>query len=182
MQTAQVPEEELHKEYQEEIDSFRTPERVRVRHILIKTQGKPKEEAPVLRQKAEQILKMLQNGGNFGELAKKYSEDTGSAEKGGELGWVTHGQMVPNFEKACFSLKPGRIERHSGDRIRLSHCASGGETGRAYANLRRSAATVAAGSKEAGSGGDASQEHGFGARGGFEEPRRRQQRLRRSTD
>jgi peptidyl-prolyl cis-trans isomerase D len=45
MQTAQVPEADLQKDYQEEIDSFRTPERVRVRHILIKTQGKPKEEA-----------------------------------------------------------------------------------------------------------------------------------------
>jgi peptidyl-prolyl cis-trans isomerase D len=109
MQTAQVPEAELQKNYQEEIDSFRTPERVRVRHILIKTQGKPKEEAAALRAKAEQILKQLQAGGDFGEIAKKNSEDPGSAVKGGELGWVTHGQMVPNFEKACFSLKPGEL-------------------------------------------------------------------------
>ncbi len=54
IQAAQVPEAQLQKDYQEEIDSFRTPERVRVRHILIKTQGKPKEEAPILRGKAEQ--------------------------------------------------------------------------------------------------------------------------------
>jgi peptidyl-prolyl cis-trans isomerase D len=108
MQSAQVPETELQKDYQDEIDSFRTPERVRVRHILIKTQGKPKEEAPILRAKAEQLLKQIQAGGNFAELAKKFSDDRpGSAEKGGELGWVTRGQMVPNFEKACFSLKPG---------------------------------------------------------------------------
>ena len=47
IQGAQVSDAQLQKEYQEEIDSFRTPERVRVRHILIKTQGKPKEERPV---------------------------------------------------------------------------------------------------------------------------------------
>ncbi len=109
MQAAQVPEAQLQKDYQDQIDSFRTPERVRVRHILIKTQGKPKEEIPVLRGKAEQLLKQIQGGANFGELAKKFSEDPGSAQKGGELGWVTRGQMVPNFEKACFSLKPGEL-------------------------------------------------------------------------
>jgi peptidyl-prolyl cis-trans isomerase D len=112
MQSAQVSESQLQKDYQEEIDSFRTPERVRVRHILIKTQGKPKADVPLLRAKAEAILKQLQNGGDFAALAKKNSEDNapgGSAEKGGELGWVIHGQMVPNFEKAAFSLKPGEL-------------------------------------------------------------------------
>ena len=109
IQAAQVPEAQLQKDYQEQIDSFRTPERVRVRHILIKTQGKPKEEAPILRAKAEQLLKQIQGGANFADLAKKFSEDPGSGAKGGELGWVTRGQMVPNFEKACFSLKPGEL-------------------------------------------------------------------------
>ncbi len=56
MQAAQVPEAQLQKDYQDQIDSFRTPERVRVRHILIKTQGKPKEEAPVLRGKADNSM------------------------------------------------------------------------------------------------------------------------------
>ena len=62
-----------------------------------------------MRGKAEQLLKQIQGGANFADLAKKFSEDPGSAEKGGELGWVTRGQMVPNFEKACFSLKPGEL-------------------------------------------------------------------------
>ena len=110
MISAQVPEADLQRDYKDQIDSFRTPDRVRVRHILIKTQGKPKEEAPILRAKAEQILKQIKGGADFGELAKKFSDDRpGSAEKGGELGWVTHGQMVPNFEKACFTLKPGEL-------------------------------------------------------------------------
>ena len=107
LQNVKVSEAELQKEYQDSIDSFRTPERVRIRHILIKTQGKPKEEAPKLKAKADDLLKQIKAGADFAELAKKNSEDPGSAEKGGELGFVTHGQMVPNFEKASFSLKPG---------------------------------------------------------------------------
>ncbi len=109
LQNAKVSDAELRKEYQDSIDSFRTPERVRIRHILIKTQGKPKEEAPQLKAKAEDLLKQLKGGADFAELAKKNSEDPGSAAKGGELDWVTRGQMVPNFEKAAFSLKPGEL-------------------------------------------------------------------------
>jgi peptidyl-prolyl cis-trans isomerase D len=107
LQSAKVSEAELQKEYQESIDSFRTPERVRIRHILIKTQGKPKQDWPKLKAKAEELLKQIKGGADFAELAKKNSEDPGSAEKGGELGFVTHGQMVPNFEKAAFALKQG---------------------------------------------------------------------------
>ncbi|HEY3454071.1 MAG TPA: peptidylprolyl isomerase [Bryobacteraceae bacterium] len=109
MQKVQISDAELQKQYQESLDSFRTPERVRVRHILIKTQGKPKEEAPKLKAKAEDLLKQLKAGADFADLAKKNSEDTGSAEKGGELGWIVKGQTVPNFEKAAFSLQPGTL-------------------------------------------------------------------------
>jgi peptidyl-prolyl cis-trans isomerase D len=107
LQSAKVSDSELQKDYQDSIDSFRTPERVKIRHILIKTQGKPKTETAALKARAEQLLKEIKGGADFGALAKKNSEDPGSADKGGELGWVTHGQMVPNFEKAAFALKPG---------------------------------------------------------------------------
>jgi peptidyl-prolyl cis-trans isomerase D len=109
VQAASVSDDQLRQEYQDNIDSYRTPERVRVRHILIKTQGKPKEDAPKLKAKAEDLLRQLQHGADFAELAKKNSEDPGSAEKGGELGWVVRGQTVPNFEKAAFSLKPNEL-------------------------------------------------------------------------
>jgi len=107
LQNAKVSDAELQKSYQDSIDSFRTPERVRIRHILIKIQGKPKEDAPKLKAKADDLLKQIKGGADFAELAKKNSEDPGSAEKGGELGFVTHGQMVANFEKSAFSLKQG---------------------------------------------------------------------------
>lgn len=109
LQTAQVSDQELQQQYQDNLDSYRTPERVRVRHILIKTQGKPKTDVPQLKAKAEDILKQLQHGADFAELAKKNSEDPGSAVKGGELGWIVRGQTVPNFEKTAFSLQPGQM-------------------------------------------------------------------------
>ncbi|HEY7209040.1 MAG TPA: peptidyl-prolyl cis-trans isomerase [Bryobacteraceae bacterium] len=107
MQAANVSDAQLQQEYQENIDSYRTPERVKVRHILIKTQGKSKDEVPKLKAKAEDILKQIQHGGNFAELAKKNSDDTVSAAKGGDLDPIVRGQTVPNFEKVAFSLKPG---------------------------------------------------------------------------
>jgi peptidyl-prolyl cis-trans isomerase D len=108
VQSAKVSDAQLQQAYQENIDSYRTPERVKVRHILIKTQGKPKTDVPKLKAKADDLLAQIQHGGDFAELAKKNSEDPGSAEKGGELGWIVKGQTVPNFEKTAFSLKPGQ--------------------------------------------------------------------------
>jgi peptidyl-prolyl cis-trans isomerase D len=99
---------QLQAAYNQNKEQFRTPERVKVRHILLKTTEKPASEEPKIRAKAEDLLKQIKAGGNFSELAKKNSEDTGSAQNGGELpDWVTKGQMVPEFEQAAFTLKPG---------------------------------------------------------------------------
>lgn len=102
-------EDDLRRYYDQNRDQFRTPERSNARHILIKTQGKSKEETEQLRKKAEDVLKQARGGADFAGLAKKYSEDHGSASRGGSVDWVTRGQMVPEFEKACFSLKPKEI-------------------------------------------------------------------------
>jgi peptidyl-prolyl cis-trans isomerase D len=59
--------------------------------------------------RADDVLKQLQNGGNFEELAKKYSEDTGSANVGGSLGWIGKSQMGADFEKAADALPKGKI-------------------------------------------------------------------------
>jgi peptidyl-prolyl cis-trans isomerase D len=108
-QQVTIPEAELRKEYEQNRDSYRVPERVHVRHILLKTTDKPKEEVAKLKAQAEEILKQLKAGANFADLAKKYSEDPGSAAKGGDLGWIVRGQTVKPFEDAAFSLKPDQI-------------------------------------------------------------------------
>src|SRR3954447_983959 len=104
-----IPESDLRKAYEANKDKYRTPERVRERHILISTMNKPKEEQAKLEAKAADILKQLRAGGDFAELAKKNSDDPGSAQKGGDLDWVTRGQMVKPFEEASFKLKPNEI-------------------------------------------------------------------------
>lgn len=104
---------ELQSYYDQNRDQYRVQERVNVRHILIKappagTDGKVDQKAvDEARKKAEDVLKQVKAGGKFDELAKKYSEDPGSANKGGSLGWIVKGQTVPEFEKASFSMPKG---------------------------------------------------------------------------
>jgi len=92
---------------------------VHARHILI-TAGKaesPNAPSPVpsesdkaqARTKAEQVLKRARAGEDFAALAKQFSSDPGSKDKGGDLGWFAAGQMVPEFDKAAFALQPGQI-------------------------------------------------------------------------
>lgn len=111
----QVSQQDLQRYYGQHQDQFRVPEEVKVSHILIKTplpgtDGKvdPKAVADA-KAKAEDILKKLQGGANFADLAKKNSDDPGSAPQGGELGWIGRGRTVPEFEKAAFGLKPGQM-------------------------------------------------------------------------
>ena len=105
----QVPEAQLRAAYSQQVDRFRTPERVKVRHILIKTAESPKDQIPKLEAKANDILKQLKGGADFAKLAKENSEDPGSAVKGGDLDWIVRGQTVPAFEQAAFSLKPNEL-------------------------------------------------------------------------
>ncbi len=113
-QQVQITSQELQQYYNSRRDQYRVPEQVNVRHILIKTpapgpDGKVDESAvKAAREKAESILKQVQAGGNFADLAKKYSEDPGSKDNGGSLGWIQRGQTVPEFEQAAFSLPKGQ--------------------------------------------------------------------------
>jgi peptidyl-prolyl cis-trans isomerase D len=105
---------EIQRYYNDNINLYRMPDRAKVRHILIETpagpDGKPDpKQVQEARAKAESILKQVRAGGNFAELAKKNSDDPGSKDNGGELGWTTKGQMVPEFEKVAFAQNPGQI-------------------------------------------------------------------------
>ncbi|MGH9402070.1 MAG: peptidylprolyl isomerase [Terriglobia bacterium] len=95
--------------YTEHITDYQVADQVKVAHILFKTTGEaPPQEQQTL-QLAQKTLAQVKAGGNFADLAKKYSQDTGSAQNGGELGWIKRGQTVKAFENAAFSMKPGEI-------------------------------------------------------------------------
>jgi len=90
-------------------ESFTQPEQVRAAHILFAFDNWGDEMAAnEVYKKAKSVLKEIKNGADFGEMAKKYSDD-GNAEMGGELGFFTRGQMVPEFEEAAFNTKPGEV-------------------------------------------------------------------------
>lgn len=90
------------------IDQFKLlPDSVQASHILINPQtvgSLPKAEALV-----DSIKKLIENGASFSELAIKYSEDKGSAIKGGDLGWFKRKQMVPEFEEAAFGSEVNKL-------------------------------------------------------------------------
>ncbi len=108
-QNAQISDDELKLQYQQNIQQFQLSNRVHVQHILLMTVGKTDAEAEEIRQKAQDVLKQAKKGAKFEDLAKKYSEDPGTKDKGADLGWITQGQTVPEFEKTAFGLEKDKI-------------------------------------------------------------------------
>jgi peptidyl-prolyl cis-trans isomerase D len=108
-QQIQVDPAEVRKYYEASRSQFGAQESRQVSHILVSVEGGAKEKA---RAKAEEIYQQLQkNPAGFAEAAKKYSQDTGSAARGGDLGRISRGTMkdTPEFEETAFKLKPGEI-------------------------------------------------------------------------
>jgi peptidyl-prolyl cis-trans isomerase C len=110
MATEPAPSEQDAKAfYLKNPDRFKQGEKVRASHILIKVDQKA---PPVAKQKAraaiDAVLKQAKTGGDFSKLAQEHSQD-GSSAQGGDLNYFTREQMVPEFSKVAFSLKPGEI-------------------------------------------------------------------------
>ncbi len=104
----QPTQQEIQQYYTAHQSEYATPEQARSRHILIKVDpGADAKTDAAAKAKAEGILKELQGGANFAELAKKYSDDPGSKDTGGELGFAQRGRMVPEFDNAIFTQKIG---------------------------------------------------------------------------
>jgi peptidyl-prolyl cis-trans isomerase D len=102
----QISPQDIQRAYEDKQQQYSTPEQVRASHILLKTEGK--DDAAVKKQ-AEELLAKVKAGADFAQLATKYSEDEVSKAKGGDLDFFPQGQMVPEFDKAAFSMKPGEI-------------------------------------------------------------------------
>jgi peptidyl-prolyl cis-trans isomerase C len=105
----QVSDAESKSFYDENKPRFRQEDSVHASHILFRVE----EQADVAarakaKTQADDILKQVTKGAAFADLAKKYSQDPGSAPNGGDLGFFNRGQMVPAFEQAAFALKPGQ--------------------------------------------------------------------------
>jgi len=108
-----ISDEDLKKVYDASAKDY---EQVKASHILIAFKGSPaaQKDKPELTEeqakaKAEELRKKIVGGADFAETAKKESDDTGSGARGGELGSFGRGQMVPEFETAAFSAKPGDV-------------------------------------------------------------------------
>jgi peptidyl-prolyl cis-trans isomerase D len=106
----QPAQQQIQQYYNDHASDYQVPEQARSRHILISVpQGADARTDAAAKAKAEMVLKQLQAGGSWTDLAKKYSDDPGSKDKGGELGFAKRGQMVPEFDKAIFTQKIGDI-------------------------------------------------------------------------
>ena len=110
-QRLSVSEEEIRRYYDEHKSEF---EQVRARHILFSTRpvardGNPPPDREAVRRKAEEVLRRARAGEDFAALAREFSDDPGSKDKGGDLDFFGRGRMVREFEEAAFALKPGQI-------------------------------------------------------------------------
>lgn len=94
---ASITDADLHKFYEQNKEKLKTGDQVRASHILVKSEAE-----------AQDILSQLKKGGNFEQLAAKYSIDAAKT-KGGDLGWFGKGSMIPEFEKVVFAMKEGEI-------------------------------------------------------------------------
>jgi peptidyl-prolyl cis-trans isomerase D len=109
---ANVTDLEIKAYYKDHKNEYEVKERRRARHILLKiSEDADKDSIEKIQKKAKKIRDRIENGEDFANLAKENSEDAGSAEKGGELGFFSRGMMVKPFEEAVFSMKEGEVSK-----------------------------------------------------------------------
>ena len=124
-----IDEAQIKAHYDANQADYRTPERVRSEYVVLSAEALARQEPPTeaeikaaydarashilvkTKDEADQILQEAKkNPARFAELAKKHSQDPGSAEKGGDLGWFGRGMMVKPFEDAVFKLSQNEMQ------------------------------------------------------------------------
>ncbi len=104
-----VSDQEAKDFYDENPDYFTQKEQVKAKHIIIRAEKNAGDEkVQEAKSTLQEVQEKLENGADFEELAREYSEGP-SSEKGGSLGFIQQGQMVPEFEKTAFSLEEGEV-------------------------------------------------------------------------
>jgi peptidyl-prolyl cis-trans isomerase D len=108
--TLTVPETQISEYYASHQQEFQQPEEVNARHILIRPKTQDDAGWQDAQNRAREVSsKVRAPGADFAALARQYSEDPGSKDSGGELGWFPRGRMVKEFEDAAFRLSPGEV-------------------------------------------------------------------------
>jgi peptidyl-prolyl cis-trans isomerase D len=101
-----VPEQDIQRHYNQNIDQYSQEEQVRASHILLNLEGRDEAE---VRTEAERLLAEVRGGADFEALARQHSQDVASASRGGDLDFFGRGRMVPEFEAVAFTLEPGQV-------------------------------------------------------------------------
>lgn len=104
-----VDEEKLATMYDDYTRTVLQKEERKARHILLKTDSSEEHSESVVTEKIQELQQRLEGGEAFEDLARQYSDDPGSSEQGGDLGWVATGDMVKPFEEALFILNKGEV-------------------------------------------------------------------------
>src|SRR5689334_2169200 len=103
-----ITDDEVQKYYEAHKTEFVRPEQVALREIQVNTQGKGADELPALKKKAETALKRVQDGEDFGEIAKRYSDST-TKDQSGYLGMYKRGELAKELEDKVFSMKRNQL-------------------------------------------------------------------------
>ena len=109
LREAHITQEQVEQYYAANKEQFRHPTQTRASHILIRATKETSKGQATARGKAEQILDLVQGGADFAEVARTHSEDPGSAQLGGDLGFFAAGEMDDAFEKAASALEKGQL-------------------------------------------------------------------------
>ena len=110
MADIQVSEKEIEKFYEQNRNSFKRGETVKVSHILVEVEKDAKPAAKLkAREKAADLKRMLSEGKDFVEIANTYSDCSRTKQVGGDLGYIKRGYMPPEFDKVAFALKKSEV-------------------------------------------------------------------------
>jgi peptidyl-prolyl cis-trans isomerase D len=101
--------QEVESYYRQHLADYASPEQFRARHILVKPSGVGEDADRTARQRAEQLLQRIRAGEDFGDLARRVTDDDKTRDDAGDLGYRAAGELAPELQKVAFALKVGQV-------------------------------------------------------------------------